>query len=124
MPGSDPRLPFVVGGAGVGAVIRQFVLDECSGPVQPLIGFGIATVVAGFVVGLALGAPAGRLAAFALGAGTSTASLSLYAFFGVTHRIVASATFLVAVPILTALTVTAGMLLVGSRTRRVDDPTA
>jgi hypothetical protein len=104
----------MVGGAGIGAVIRQGVLEATAGPVMPLIGFGIMTVVAGFVIGLALGAPDGRLRAFFLGLGTSTASLSLYAFLGVTHRIVASATFLVSVPVLTALALTCGIVVTGT----------
>jgi uncharacterized ion transporter superfamily protein YfcC len=121
MPKPDARLLFVVLGAGVGAVVRDLVLQACSGPVMPLVGFGAATVVAGFVIGLALGAPDGLVKAFALGLGTSTASLSLYAFLGVTHRVVASATFLVSVPLLTALALTAGIIAVGARSRVADD---
>lgn len=102
-------------------MVRDLVLAACSGPVPQLIGFGAMTVAAGFVIGLALGAPDGSVKAFALGAGTSVASLSLYAFLGVTHRVVASATFLVAVPVLTAVTVTAGIVLVGARPRPADD---
>ena len=117
MPTRDTPLLFVVCGAGVGAMIRQLVLQLCSGPVMPLVGIGVTTVSAGFVVGLALGWRTGRLKSFALGLGSSTASLSLYAFLGITHRIVASVTFLVSVPLLTAAALTLGIIAVGTRTR-------
>lgn len=114
---------FMAGGAGVGAIVRTVALAALSGPVEPLIGIGAMTVVAGFVIGLALGSPDGRGRAFTLGLGTSTASLSLYAFLGVTHQIVASATFLISVPVLTALALAVGITVAGTRTRTTDAPT-
>ena len=123
MPTSPERLACAVGGAGVGAVIRQLVLGWSSGPVLPLVAFGALTVAAGFIIGLALGSPDGRARAFGLGLGTSVASLSLYAFLGVTHRIVASATFLISVPVLSAVALTLGIVAVGARARVSDDAT-
>lgn len=120
MPASHERLACALGGAGVGAVVRQLVLGWFSGPVLPLLAFGAMTVVAGFVIGLALGSPDGRARAFGLGLGTGVASLSLYAVLGVTHRIVASVTFLISVPVLTAIAVTLGIVVVGTRARVSD----
>jgi hypothetical protein len=108
---------FLVGGAAVGAVIRYLVVAAWSGPVLSLVGIGVMTVLAGFLVGLALGSPAGRTKGFALGLGGSTASMSLYAVAGVTSRIVASLAFLISVPLLTATALVLGVIAIGTWTR-------
>ncbi len=106
------RAACLIAGAGLGAVIRHLTVHTWAGTAA-LAGAGAATVIAGLLAGIALGAGPGRVPAFALGLAGGTASVGLYALLGVTTDFAAGVVFLIAVPLLTGAALTTGVVLAG-----------
>jgi hypothetical protein len=110
------RAVCLIVGAGLGAVGRNLVVSEWSG-LATLAASAVMTVVAGVGAGIALGARRGRMAAFVCGLAGGAASVGSYAVLGLTSALPSGVVYLVALPVLMAMAVTAGVLLAARMNR-------
>jgi hypothetical protein len=112
MPTHNQSAPYLIVGAAVGAVIRYAVYQSWSGPTAILLSTAIITITASLATGLILGLGMGRFRALMFGVVGGAASLSMYAVLGVTGSALPGLLFLIAVPLLSALATTIGVLTV------------